>query len=129
MTIKVDRYDKNEYRTIGRINLPGFESYTLEDPERKEKIAHKTAIPIGTYEIVVSYSNRFKRMLSLLADVPGFTGVRIHSGNSVDDSSGCILIGLGRSFDTISQSRSAMGLFMAILMRYLKKEKVYIQIK
>lgn len=128
MNITIHRYERNENRTIGRLRMPGFECYTLEDAEREEKIVHKTAVPIGTYEVVVSYSNRFKKMLPLLLDTPGFTGIRIHSGNTEADTSGCILIGLGRFQDSISQSRSAMAMFMAILMKFLKKEKVYIEI-
>lgn len=128
MNITVHRYDKTETRCIGKFRTDGFECYSLEDAEREEKIMHHTACPVGTYEVVVNYSNRFKKMLPLLLQTPGFTGVRIHSGNTDADTSGCILIGLGRSFDSVIQSRSAMNQFMGILMKAIKKEKVYIEI-
>lgn len=126
MDITITRYDKNEHRCIGTLVMPEFTCYTLEDAEREEKIPGKTAIPVGRYEVVVSYSNRFKKMLPLLLDVPNFEGVRIHSGNSEADSSGCPLIGLQRSFDTITHSRAAMSKFMPLLMAALKKEKVFV---
>lgn len=128
MTITVNRYDKNDHRCIGRLNMPGFECYTLEDACREQKIMHKSAIPSGTYEMVISYSNRFNKMLPLLLDVPGFSGVRVHSGSTERDTSGCLLLGMNRTFDTISESRSAVVQFMTILMKYVKKEKVYIEI-
>ena len=70
-----------------------FECYVLEDKEREEKILGKTAIPLGTYRIEFTYSNKFDRILPELMDVSGFTGVRIHSGNYVTDTDGCILVG------------------------------------
>lgn len=128
MIIKVSRYDRNDKRCIGRLTMPGFECYTLEDAEREVKIPHKTAIPTGKYEVVVSYSNRFKKMLPLLVNVPNFEGVRIHSGNTEQDTEGCILIGMNRSFDSITESRSAMAKFMPILMKALKVEKVWVEV-
>lgn len=126
MNITVQRIDKNDHRCIGLLTMPEFTCHTLEDTERDVKIMGKTAIPKGTYEVVVNYSNRFKKMLPLLIDVPNFSGVRIHSGNTSEDTEGCILIGMERSFDSITHSRIAMSKFMPILMKWLKKEKVYL---
>lgn len=106
--------------------MPEFTCYTLEDAVREEKIPGKTAIPPGVYEVVVNYSNRFKKMLPLLINVPNFSGVRIHSGNVAQDSSGCILLGLSKAVDGVYESRKAMAVFMSSLMRWVKKEKVYV---
>lgn len=58
---------------------------------KKKKVYGQTAIPRGSYECVYTYSNRFKKMLPLLKDVPGFDGIRIHSGNSAKDTEGVFL--------------------------------------
>ena len=60
---------------------------------KKKKVYAKTAIPTGTYKIEMTYSNKFKRILPLLVDVKGFSGIRIHRGNTEIDSSGCIIVG------------------------------------
>jgi hypothetical protein len=71
-----------------------FLCYTLEDTVRDEKIYGETAIPYGTYKVIVNVSNRFKQLMPLLLDVPGFEGIRIHKGNYAEtDTSGCILVG------------------------------------
>ena len=75
--------------------------YTLEDkmrevaglPVEEWKVKDYTAIPQGEYALKLTYSPHFKRILPELMDVPGFENIRIHSGNTVDDSSGCPLVG------------------------------------
>jgi hypothetical protein len=79
----------------------------LEDAERKVKIKAETAIPKGSYKVIINESNRFKRLLPLLLNVPDFEGVRIHSGNSNHDTEGCILVGQTRNKNYIGQSRKA----------------------
>lgn len=81
--------------TLGELSIDGkFFCYTLEDTVRENgvKVHGETAIPYGTYKVIVNMSNRFKRLMPLLIDVPNFEGVRLHGGNSHVDSHGCPLI-------------------------------------
>jgi hypothetical protein len=106
MELVLKRRFKGEEYTIGSLFVGG--SYfcdTLEDKDRgltynmsivkivQVKVMHKTAIPCGRYQVIVNMSPAKKRMLPRLVDVPGFSGILIHRGNTVDDSSGCILVG------------------------------------
>ena len=71
---------------------------TLEPTRRNlsggaRKKAGRTAIPEGRYPLVVAYSPKFRRWLPTLVGVPGFKGIRIHTGNTENDTRGCILVG------------------------------------
>lgn len=99
----VYRFHHGEEYTPGVATLNGvFLGWTQEDAVRKlgpkgeGKIAGKTAIPAGTYKVVATMSNRFKRETAQLLDVPFFEGIRIHGGNTAEDSEGCILIAKNR---------------------------------
>jgi hypothetical protein len=108
MKIEVKRLHRTENSTIGELTIDGkFECYTLEDKERDVKIKRETAIPKGTYKVIINQSNRFKKLLPLLINVPNFEGIRIHPGNSNHDTEGCILVGMNRSVDYITKSRKA----------------------
>ena len=108
MKIEIKRLHKTANSTIGEMTVDGiWECYTLEDIERPVKIKAETAISRGTYKIIINQSNRFKRLLPLLLDVPNFEGVRIHAGNTNHDTEGCILVGRTRSKDFIGQSKKA----------------------
>ena len=108
MKIEVKRLHRTDNSTIGELTIDGkFECYTLEDVERYVKIKGETAIPKGTYKVIINQSNSFKRLLPLLIGVPNFEGVRIHAGNSNHDTEGCILVGQNRSVDYITKSRKA----------------------
>lgn len=110
MVITVKRLYKTDNSTIGELLIDGiFECFTLEDKERPVKIKGETAIPKGTYKVIINESNRFKRLLPLLINVPNFEGVRIHSGNSNHDTEGCILVGQTRNKNYIGQSRKAFN--------------------
>ena len=88
--------------TLGSIYIDNkWVCYTLEDkvrevegkPVEEWKEYGNTAIPKGTYDVEITFSYRFQKELPELLDVPGFTGVRIHTGNDSDDTQGCILVG------------------------------------
>lgn len=130
MKITIKRLHKTENSTIGEMSIDGkFECYTLEDVERDTKVFGKTAIPKGIYEVTMTMSNRFKKMMPLLLNVPNYTGVRIHSGNKAEDTEGCILLGQTRSIDLISGSRLAIDKFYPKLEAALKLGKVYLTIE
>lgn len=121
MHILVRRERFNKTSTIGRLFINGqFQCFTLEDavrekpgvPVAKWKVQNETAIPVGKYRLIVNMSNRFKRRLPLLLDVPGYAGVRIHAGNTEANTEGCILLGRKTNFVTISESQLAMQEFM-----------------
>jgi len=104
--------------TTGILYVDGaFFCYTLEDVVRPagEKVYGKTAIPWGTYPLVVTFSDRFQKPLPLLIGVPNFVGVRIHSGNVAENTEGCILLGMTHSTDFVGNSRLALAKFMDAL--------------
>jgi len=114
MKIEIKRNPSSGKCTIGKLFIDGvFECYTLEDVVREKKIKNETAIPVGTYKVIINMSNRFKRLLPLLIGVTGFEGVRIHSGNSDKDSQGCVLVGQSVGIDCILNSRIAFGKLFA----------------
>lgn len=118
--------------TTGRLSVDGrHECYTCEDVTRpgQEKVPGKTAIPEGRYRVVVTHSQRFGCLLPLLLDVPGFTGIRIHTGNTAADTEGCILPGLGMLPDRVTESRKAFEpLFSKIQAALASGEDVWIEI-
>lgn len=104
MDILISRTHSTDHSTVGEVRIdgePGRACWSLEDVVREVpgqdviewKVPGKTAIPVGRYKLIVNYSARFKKALPLLLDVEGFTGVRIHSGNTDADTEGCILVG------------------------------------
>jgi len=97
--------------TIGALTLGDFSCFTLEDRVREPgvKVQDKTAIPAGRYRVVVDFSQRFQRRMPLLLDVPMFTGIRIHSGNTAQDTRGCVLVGEWRAPDWVGDSRRAFA--------------------
>ena len=125
MEILVKRlYKKSEY-TIGKMYIDGvYFCDTVEDTDRglsqnmknstieAKKIYGKTAIPTGRYSVVLSYSNKFKKTLPLLKDVLGFSGIRIHSGNTAEDSLGCIIVGENKIKGGVINSRQTMEKLM-----------------
>lgn len=130
MELLLTRFIFNEECTIGQLEIAGrFECWTLEDVVREVKIYGKTAIPAGAYKIIINRSNRFKRDLPLLLNVPNFEGIRIHSGNTAGHTEGCILVGQIKGQYSIARSRAAFNQLFAKMKRaFDRKETIQIKI-
>ena|SRR3990167_4627788 len=139
MLITLQRRPSFKGATIGDLYLDGTkECFTCEDQILEDKleqvenwkIQDKTAIPEGKYRVVLTQSKRFKRVLPEILKVNGFVGVRIHGGNSPEDSSGCILVGEEAQEATITRSQPALlELMAAISMALDSGEQVHIEVK
>jgi hypothetical protein len=100
VTLQLCRQPAHDGAIIGRLAVDGvFICYTLEGVA--------TAIPAGTYRVAITASQRFQRHLPELLDVPGHLGIRIHPGNTAQDTHGCILVGTARSHASVLCSREA----------------------
>lgn len=115
--------------TIGRLYIDGdYFCITLEDVVRKKKIKHQTAIPAGTYQVIINHSVRFARDMPLLVNVPNFEGIRIHAGNTASNTSGCILIGGYVKGEFLLNSLDTFNHLFDILKKRLENEKCIITI-
>jgi hypothetical protein len=126
MEIDLERVQKDSDCTIGKLYVNGtFECYTVEDVVRPHgvKVYGKTAIPKGRYRVVITYSNRFKVLMPLLVNVPQFEGIRIHPGNTAEDTEGCILPGKDRRPKGVGRSRLAYNALYSKIDRELKAGK------
>lgn len=124
MNLRLVREPTIDGVTFGVLFVDGrFECFTLEDaireipgqPVSSWKVAQQTAIPAGRYRLIITPSHRFQRPLPLLVDVPGFAGVRMHPGNTVADTEGCVLVGKDRQAGRVLQSRIAFEALFAKL--------------
>ena len=95
---------------------------------RQLKKHGETAIPFGEYEVALTWSNKFKRFMPLIMNVPLYEGVRIHSGNRPEDTEGCLLVGKIRGEDFVGRSREAFGELFPLLEVASIKEKILLAI-
>lgn len=143
MEIQVNRIARKDGYTIGRMSLNGeYFCDTLEDTDRglnstmsSDEILSKkrkgiTAIPTGKYDVILSFSPRFKRVLPLLLSVKGYEGVRVHAGNTAEDTEGCLLVGENKVKGQVINSRATLEKLMSLLLECEKlKEKMSIIIE
>ena len=123
MELILEHIAKRKTYTIGRLYirrqvmdeyLPGTEDLyfcdTLEPTWRDYangayKVKGRSAIPEGRYAVVISWSPKFKQWLPILLGVPKFEGIRIHAGNTSEDTEGCILVGRNLIVGQVVDSR------------------------
>lgn len=128
MEILIERKYKKPLYSIGLMYIDGkFFCNTLEDTDRnltsdmmpkiikQRKVHGKTAIPTGTYDVVMDYSPRFEKNLPHILGVRGFEGVRIHAGNTPEDTEGCILLGKNDCVGRVSNSGATCNKFYHLL--------------
>lgn len=107
MKLFVSRTVKNSLCITGGLILGGQRfCYTLEPPEASESVKPR-AIPLGTYDLTIRYSPRFKRTMPHVENVPGFEGVLMHWGNYPKDTDACLLVGYETMPNFVGQSLKA----------------------
>ena len=138
MTLK--RVALKDTYTIGKLYIDGqYFCDTIEDKVRdlnkdgvfddgEVKIKGKTAIPYGTYEVVWTYSPRFGKFTPRLLNVNSFDGVLIHSGNTAEDTEGCIIVGQNKEVGKVLNSRETVNKLYPIIEDACKKEKVELEV-
>ena len=144
MELLLKRKFKGEKYTIGDLYIDGeFFCHTIEDkvrnlPEKcpntpkwlmckcKEKVMHETAIPAGIYKITLGESPKFKRILPIVHNVPHFLGILIHTGNTEEHSSGCIIVGKNTVKGKVLYSKVTMA---ALMKRLESADKITITIE
>ena len=128
MKLTLKRIAFKEKYTIGRLYIDGvYFCDTIEDKDRRlnndmglaEIMAKKrygeTAIPTGHYEVEITYSPKYKRMMPEIKDVKGFSGIRIHSGNTAKDTLGCLIVGKNTVVGMVTDSRKTYYKLFEIL--------------
>ena len=127
MKLEVKRIAYRKDYTIGKLFVDGvYFCDTLEDVPREVKVMNKTCIRMGTYKIILNFSNRFQRIMPLLVDVPNFQGIRIHPGNTAEDTSGCILVGKNTIIGKLTESRITFDKLFEVLK--ITKDEIWITV-
>lgn len=140
MEITLIRIANKPTYCIGKLYIDGvYECDTIEDVDRglddsmsvdeilKKKVKGQTAIPTGTYKIEITYSPKYKRMMPLLLNVKGYSGIRIHSGNTSKDSEGCLLVGKNTKVGMVTDSRNTYQHLFSKLQK--AKDKIIIDVQ
>lgn len=140
MKITLKRIALKDTYTIGKLYINGeYFCDTLEDKVRdlnkngvfdngEKKIYGETAIPYGTYNVKWTYSNKFKKYMPLIENVPSFAGIRIHAGNSSADTQGCVLVGENKAVGKVLNSKNTVNKLYPIIEKACKNDSVTIEI-
>lgn len=142
MKLQLKRIALKPTYTIGKLYVNGaYFCDTLEDTVRdynkdgdledkgESKIYGETAVPYGTYKIILNLSPRFKRILPRLMGVKHFDGILIHPGNTAKDTHGCILVGVNNQVGRVNESKVTFDrLFKLMSDAYEIGEEIAIEI-
>ena len=125
---------------IGKLYIDGiYQCDVLEDTDRglddkmseaeilKNKVKGQTAIPSGVYPVYITWSPKYKKPMPLIENVKGYSGIRIHSGNSAKDTEGCLLVGKNKEVGKVLESRKTYNELFNIL--NTTNEKIIIDIQ
>lgn len=128
MTLKLVRKYRKEKYTIGKLYVDGvYFCDVIEDRDRglddsmglaeimSKKRYGETAIPYGTYKVEITYSPKYKRMMPEVKNVKGFSGIRIHSGNTAEDTLGCLIVGKNTQVGMVTESRKTYNALFALM--------------
>lgn len=139
MKITLIRIANRPTYSIGKLYIDGvYECDVLEDTDRglddkmpleeiiKKKKYGTTAIPTGTYEVQITYSPKYKKLMPFIMNVKGYSGIRIHAGNSAKDTLGCLLVGKNKEVGKVLESRKT---YNALFAKLQGKKNITIEIK
>jgi hypothetical protein len=138
MEMKLTRIAKRKSYTIGKLEVDGKPFCDTLEPTWRDigygrpghKVKGHTAIPDGRYPVVITKSEKFNKWLPLLVGVPMFKGVRIHAGNTAEDTEGCILVGENLKAGMVLNSRTwTHRLVQAITEARTRDEAIWITVK
>lgn len=128
MKLKLIRKYRKETYTIGKLYVDGvYFCDTIEDKDRGlddamglaeimiKKRYGETAIPYGTYKVEITYSPKYKKLTPEIKNVKGFSGIRIHSGNTAKDTLGCLIIGRNTQVGMVTESRKTYNKLFALM--------------
>jgi len=140
MRLTVLRIANKPTYTIGKLYIDGcYYCDVLEDTDRgldddmeeseilKKKVKGQTAKPTGTYPVKITYSPKYKKNMPLIENVKGYSGIRIHSGNTHKDTEGCLLVGKNKEVGKVLESRKTYNALYKILSE--TKERIIIDIR
>ena len=132
MELRLERIFNGDTYTIGHLYINDvYFCDTIEDKVRilnsyEDKVYKETAIPMGRYKVILTYSPHFKRILPELLNVEFFSNIRIHNGTDENSTSGCIIVGENKVKGKVINSKETIDRLMNILQS--TKEEIFISI-
>ncbi len=139
MKLKLIRTNLQPHYTEGALYVDDhFFCYIIEDKVRAKagfwnrllKRYGETAIPYGRYEVKVTWSPKFNRMLTEILGVPDFTGIRMHNGTSAASSAGCPIMSRKRiGPGLVLNEKISMDTLCNCILAIQHKEKIFIDIE